>query len=79
MDIHEIVRKLIGDIEPIGEINTDNARFENLKVTCSLIDDLLLEVSNVEVEFRGQMAFSLKRASEYAEKFLIEARESLED
>ena len=26
MDIHEIVKKLIGEIRPIGETNTDNER-----------------------------------------------------
>lgn len=31
IDTYEVVKKIIGKIEPLGETNIDNDRFENLK------------------------------------------------
>ena len=37
----DVVKKLIGKINPIGETNTDNERFENLKAMCELVNNLI--------------------------------------
>ncbi len=34
MNNFDVVKKLIGEVRPVGETNTDNARFENLKALC---------------------------------------------
>lgn len=65
----EIVKKLIGEITPIGETNTDNERFENLKAMCRLVNDLVVEIDNVAINL-NRPEYSIKRAAEYAEKFL---------
>ena len=31
MDYYEVVKKLIGEVDPVGETHIDNERFENLK------------------------------------------------
>ena len=31
IDVYKVVKKLIGEIDPIGETQTDDERFENLK------------------------------------------------
>ena len=40
MDVYEIVGKLVGPIDPIGETQTDERRFENLKVMTELKESL---------------------------------------
>lgn len=68
----DIVNKLIGPIRPVGETNTDNERFENLKVLCQLVDELVREIDAVGYNFQNSHEFSVKRASDYASKFLTQ-------
>lgn len=70
MELKEIIKKLVGDITPIGETNQDDIRFENLKVLCNLVDDLVCEIDEVSFKFRHRNEFSMKRAGEYAGNFL---------
>ena len=72
MDLHEIVKKLVGKINPVGETNADNERFENLKVLCALVDNLIMDIDDMSFQNKDAHEFSVKRASEYAEKFLRE-------
>jgi hypothetical protein len=69
MENIDIVKKLIGNISPIGETNTDNERFDNLKAMCELANDLITEIDNVSY-YKGSGQFSVKRAGEYAKNFL---------
>ncbi len=58
MNMYEIVVKLIGWINPVGETNTDNDRFENLKESVELINALvsdLVAVSNCESDQRASL------------------------
>ena len=68
----DVVKKLIGNINPIGETNTDNERFENLKAMCELVNNLVSEIDNVSYVNAGSREFSVKRASEFAQKFLTD-------
>ena len=68
----EIIKKLIGEIRPVGETNTDNARFENLKTLCNLVDELVGEIDGVGYDFQNNHQFSMKRASDYAKKFMTD-------
>jgi len=70
MEIYDIVKKLIGEIDPVGETNTDDDRFENLKETTELVDRLLTDINRVEYKNKDRGEFSMKRAGEYAKKFL---------
>lgn len=72
MDIYEIVTKLVGRINPVGETNTDNERFENLKVMCELVEKLIVDIDTVGYSNKNAYEFSKKRAAEYSEKFIIE-------
>lgn len=66
----EIVMKLIGPIRPLAESNEDERRFENLKVMCELVDDLLSEISSVGYDFKDRYESSVKKASDYAREFI---------
>lgn len=72
MDIYEIVTKLVGRINPVGEANIDNERFENLKVMCELVEKLVVDIDTVGYSNKNAYEFSKKRAAEYSKKFITE-------
>ena len=69
MTVYDIVKKLIGNINTLGETNEDNRRFENLKATCDLVTLLVEDIDRVAHK-SGHSEFSIKRSEEFAEKFL---------
>lgn len=70
MDVYAIVKKLIGDIEPVGETNTDKKRFTNLEATTKLVDALLTDIDNVAYEYKDRHEHSVKKAAQFAGEFL---------
>ena len=68
-DIYDVVEKLIGKIQPVGEINEDDNRYENLKDTIDLVDILLRDIHFVAKE-ENRQEFSRNRAGKLAKKFL---------
>jgi len=71
-EVLEIAENLIGNIKPVGETNTDNERFENLKQMCDLTDSLIKSIYEVSYDNRNSMESSVRRASDYAGYFLTE-------
>lgn len=65
----EIVKKLVGPINPVGETTTDNQRFENLKIMCELVDSLLIEIDKVNYDNIDSKEFSVRRSADYAANF----------
>mgnify|MGYP001568997103 CR=1 FL=1 len=70
MDYTKIITKLIGSIDPVGETNTDNERFENLKAQCQLVDELILRIQYVANTNKNKHEHSMKRSGDYADLFL---------
>lgn len=70
MTITEIVKKLVGEIEPIGETNIDNKRYDNLMLMCAIVDDLVCAIENVADKNKDRAEFSMKRAGHYAYNFI---------
>jgi len=68
----EIIKKLIGEIHPEGATHIDGKRFENLKEMCSLISELIYEISKVADDNKDRGEHSMKIMGEYANKFLKE-------
>lgn len=68
--IEDIIDKLVGEIRPVGETNEDNKRFENLQAMCALANRLIIVIDNVGYDFKDRVEFSMKRASNYASKYL---------
>ena len=69
MDIYEIVKRLIGPINPTGESNADNDKLENLKVMTELIAQLLVDVDYVAYRYKNNHQLSMKKASVFASDF----------
>ncbi len=70
MDIYELIKKLIGPIDPIGETNEDNRRFKNLKEMAGLITELISDIEYVARTNITRQEFSMHRAGKYACKTL---------
>lgn len=68
--ILEIVETMVGKVMPIGETFEDDERFENLKKMCDITQGLIETIKHVSE--KNSYEYSVKRASDYAEKFLKE-------
>ena len=66
MTHHEIVKKLIGPICPVGETNTDDKRLENLNQMITLTNLLIGDILVLASDFQGRSEYSIKRARELA-------------
>ena len=68
-DCYEVVKKLIGSVEPVGATNTDKVRFENLSKHIDLTDALLDDLFKVANNF-NRPEYSMSRAGKEAQKYL---------
>lgn len=66
----DVVEKLIGKINPVGESNTDEERFNNLQEMCKLVNELVTKIDDVVVRHQNDNAYSIKRSADYAKNFL---------
>lgn len=73
MRIDEIVMKLIGDIEPVGDSGIDEKRLENLTDLCALTDNLLERIASLRRHSSRHEA-SIKKIGNQAMKFFISIR-----
>jgi hypothetical protein len=78
MEIYDVVKKLIGEIDPIRETNEDEKRFVNLKETINLVDKLIAEIAHVST-CKSEIAYSANRAGQEAYYFIKDVRDFLED
>ena len=68
MSLVGVVRTLVGPVNPVGETNADNVRYENLEVLMQLVDLLLEDIGDVRV-YAGRPEASLARAGNHANAF----------
>ena len=68
----DAILSLIGNVHPVGETNTDDRRYENLKLACDVLKHLVCAVREVSVKCEGHGAYSINRAGEYASKCLVD-------
>jgi len=69
IDVYDVATKLIGPINAVGESNTDQDRYENLKQTIDTIERLLQDISDASRSSNNYQA-SMKKIGQKAEKFL---------
>lgn len=70
MKIEDVVMKLIGPVDPVGESNADERRLENLKSLCDLVGGLVVRIDAVGRENKGRYEASRHQAGTYAYNFL---------
>lgn len=73
MEIYDVVKKLIGPIEPVGETNQDDKRFKNLSQLTDLVDKLVFDINQV-AGFSNSEEYSVKRAGNHAKQFIQEIK-----
>jgi hypothetical protein len=78
MNIYQVTKKLIGSIEPIGETNTDNRRYENLDIHIYTVEKLLYDLTELSFE-RNRHEHSIKKAGERAYKYIKSLAEELKE
>lgn len=67
--LEAVVMQLIGPIDPVGETNTDNKRYENLKTLTELVERLFVNLNDVVYLNHSSRECSRKRAAEFVQKF----------
>lgn len=77
MTNYDVLKKLIGHIEPVGESHTDDARYYNLMEQCDIVEQLLHEVKQVS-EYKDKVEYSMKKSGVFARQFLERIKEELE-
>jgi hypothetical protein len=65
----DVVKKLVGEIMPVGSSEIDALRFENLKEMCTLVNALVTEIDKVACEQNSSFG-SVAYAGRYAADFL---------
>lgn len=68
--IEDVVKKLVGAINPVGETCADEKRLQNLKAMTALIDGLLLEVADVAHKNSNRCEASMRACGRHAKNFL---------
>ena len=69
--IAEMVRKMVGRIEPVGDASRDDARFDSLVEMTDVIDRLLRDVEDVACIVNVNSPYSsVKKAGRFAQEWL---------
>lgn len=75
MNLCDIVMKLVGPIEAVGETNEDARRLANLEELTGLVDGLLAKIAGAARAHTRHEA-SMQAIGMHAAKYLHEVRES---
>ena len=78
MNHKEIVNRLIGPIQPVGDSNVDRKRLENLKAQIDLVHDLLEEIIEVRKN-KSRHESSMKHMGKTADEFIKVISEMIEE
>ncbi len=65
----DLIMRETGEIEPVGETNEDEHRFNNLIMLTNTIDCLLDEIMDV-ADARSRVEYSMKDIGDYARSWL---------
>lgn len=69
MTYYEMVKKLVGEISPVGETYEDARRLLNLENMIALVDHLISDIDKVAMN-KGKPEYSLNKAGTVASEYL---------
>lgn len=78
MKITEIVKRLIGSIEPCGDSNIDKQHMDNLKDHAFLTYSLVAQLTQV-AKYKDRTEYSMRELGEVAYKEVLELKEMLDE
>lgn len=67
--LYEVVKRLTGNIEPVGETHIDTKRYVNLVLFSDLVDMLVRDLFEIS-QHKTRYEDSMKKAGKYASKQL---------
>lgn len=73
MELHEIVMKLVGPVQPTGDHGTDETRLTNMRALTALVDRLLFEI-NAAASSADRYEASMKAIGSHARAFLEDVK-----
>lgn len=73
MTNYDVIKKLLGPIEPVGESNFDEKRYENLEATIEVVDKLLCDLNEVAGE-DDRLEHSIAKIGKRASQFIKDIR-----
>lgn len=74
MEIIDVVRKLVGPIEPVADSAIDDSRMRNLQQYCLLAEKMLFDIWQVS-KTKDSHFYSMKEIGEHAYKFLHQLKD----
>ena len=74
----DMIMGLIGEVEPVGETNTDNKRFDNLIKLQKTVNNLLYEIYCV-CGYVDNVEYSMHRAGEKAVRWMKDLKDWLDE
>ena len=74
-EILELVKELVGPIEPVGETEMDHVRLGNLRKMIAVTNMLLFQIDAV-VHYKENYQASMKKAGSTADQFMKEIKEN---
>ena len=77
MELKDVVCKLVGPIEPIGDSTLDECRYVNLQVMIALVEELFADINYVSTN-RGSQEGSRDKAGKLADQFIRDTRDAYE-
>ena len=69
MNVYEVVKKLIGEIEPVGDSRIDEKRLQNLRTFSAVAEDMLCDLKKVS-SFKGRPEYSVNQSGKFAKDAL---------
>lgn len=79
MTNHDVVKKLIGNIEPVGETREDEKRLANLIQMCELCDSILTELGDISYNYKDRGEYSIRECGLYADNFIERIKTELNE
>lgn len=73
-EVADIVFKIVGEIEPVGETHTDDARFTHLQTLLNTLDILIDEVTFV-LPCENRHEYSMQRAGQEVRNWIKDKRQ----
>ena len=70
MTNYDVVKKLVGEIMPVGDTNVDNKRLGNLESLTVLVNLLIMDIDDIVHRNKTRQEDSIKKAVKFADKFL---------
>ena len=68
IDLYSLIKKLTGEITPVGETNEDGRRLKNLKEIISLTEKLVCDIEEAS-KYKNRIEYSMQEIGKKAYEF----------